>query len=1104
MCNKVLNSFLLRCVTIFIFVLITLLQSISAYAGLNTNLSQENNKWVAGKIPKLLNFDDADENEINMDKAEKVLTNQLGLQRINEHRRKKGLNELRTETCKFGYEIVKEDKDKTTLNRNNMFFASPDEETSIDVLPSSVDNSQLPSFPPISEQGQLASCVAFATTYYQMTHMFGMALGWDAKNDPENKRKFSPKWTFNLTNTGENSVMGMDSTYTLFTKSGAALWDEFQYDGYDTSMKNITEWPTDAAVWRNALNYRIDDYGYIEIWDNTDTPVKAPNDPNLKKVKQLLNNGHVLTFATSISRWRFSRISDDPSTEDDNDYINQDIVHITDSPKLAVDGHVMTLVGYNDNIWVDINKNGIVDQGEKGAFKIANSWGTHEDMVSDDDSFVWYSNDGFIWLSYDTLNKESSVPQCPVTERKNSISFNNSVYWMSPKEVSTPKLLVEYTVNHANKYELVTLFGYSNYDENSPVSYFDPHNINYPSIVKASFDGTDAACDANLVFDISELYDRFDSVKGNLYISFYDYLEGNPCILRDAKIIDNVSGQTYYCNDTLPVSFDNSILTIGPIGFKKELTELKGIKLGTSIMPTQRSDPAVVTVQDSVYVIGGIHDEKYVNSVEVYDPEKDTWLKKNDLTGEQSKLTKAVCVNDKIYAIKRLSSDESIIEEYDSASDKWTYKRNINYWKTMYVGQIDGKIFIIGTNDKIEKGDATFCVEEYDPASNILTQETYLEKGLLPGSIGFMDGKIYIFNSSRYDPDIVRAFDTNPYIDDSTLRIYDTVSKSWEVGDKIKFYGSRGITILNGKFYGFWRDASKDGIRVCEYDPVNNTLKDLKALLSDIANFGVTTYKDNIITVGGGAANELYSYSFTDTEEEKAPKNLVQIININHEKTPPVLEPPADITLATTEQLTVVDIGWADAIGNSVVEVSNNAPEAFPLGTTNVLWSAKDEAGNMTQAIQKVTLVIDEDPPELIVPPDIIIGTHSDSKSVNLGDAIAKDVLKVSVSNNALQSFPLGETIVVWTAVDEVGNEVSKPQRVNVYKFGDANTDGKMNSLDFAQVRQLLLGYKTGILSEIGKYAADVDGNSKVNSLDFAIMRQYLLGKIDKFPADDE
>ena len=35
----------------------------------------------------------------------------------------------------------------------------------------------------------------------------------------------------------------------------------------------------------------------------------------------------------------------------------------------------MTIVGYDDDIWYDINEDGKVQEGEKGAFKVANSWG---------------------------------------------------------------------------------------------------------------------------------------------------------------------------------------------------------------------------------------------------------------------------------------------------------------------------------------------------------------------------------------------------------------------------------------------------------------------------------------------------------------------------------------------------------------------------------------------------------------------------------------------------------------------------------------------------------------------------------------------------------
>ncbi len=44
--------------------------------------------------------------------------------------------------------------------------------------------------------------------------------------------------------------------------------------------------------------------------------------------------------------------------------------------------------GYDDNIWVDINSNGTVDSGEKGAFRIANSWGTG------------WGEGGYGWLPY--------------------------------------------------------------------------------------------------------------------------------------------------------------------------------------------------------------------------------------------------------------------------------------------------------------------------------------------------------------------------------------------------------------------------------------------------------------------------------------------------------------------------------------------------------------------------------------------------------------------------------------------------------------------------------------------------------------------------------
>lgn len=60
----------------------------------------------------------------------------------------------------------------------------------------------------------------------------------------------------------------------------------------------------------------------------------------------------------------------------------------------------MIVVGYNDNVWVDVNGNGVHDEGEYGAFKIANSWGTSGTNT----------NSGFMWVLYDALNGKTSIP----------------------------------------------------------------------------------------------------------------------------------------------------------------------------------------------------------------------------------------------------------------------------------------------------------------------------------------------------------------------------------------------------------------------------------------------------------------------------------------------------------------------------------------------------------------------------------------------------------------------------------------------------------------------------------------------------------------------
>lgn len=64
---------------------------------------------------------------------------------------------------------------------------------------------------------------------------------------------------------------------------------------------------------------------------------------------------------------------------------------------------------------------------------------------------------------------------------------------------------------------------------------------------------------------------------------------------------------------------------------------------------------------------------------------------------------------------------------------------------------------------------------------------------------------------------------------------------------------------------------------------------------------------------------------------------------------------------------------------------------------------------------------------------------------------------------------------------------------------GDLNSDGVFDAIDFALLKAFILQLHNDSLDLTN---ADVDGNGQINALDFAYMRQKLLGIIDKFPVE--
>ena len=83
--------------------------------------------------------------------------------------------------------------------------------------------------------------------------------------------------------------------------------------------------------------------------------------------------------------------------------------------------------------------------------------------------------------------------------------------------------------------------------------------------------------------------------------------------------------------------------------------------------------------------------------------------------------------------------------------------------------------------------------------------------------------------------------------------------------------------------------------------------------------------------------------------------------------TPPVIIAPPDVTAECTSPAgTPVELGWPTVsdVCDPTLVVTNDAPALFPLATTTVTWTARDDSDNTASAAQLAT-VVDTTPPEI-------------------------------------------------------------------------------------------------------------------------------------------
>ena len=418
-------------------------------------------------------------------------------------------------------------------------------------LPSKVDNSQSKYFPPIKSQGSVGSCVAWAETYYQFSYTQNKKLNRTATYE----NSFSPLWTYNFTNFSDDIGSYDSATYSVLRNIGAPTIK---------NSPNITDpakWTATKEAFDEAQKYKLSSYSYISTGDG-ETPITNSKSSNLDTVKTALINGEVLTFSTHASYgFTYGIIQKNSQVPENTKYAGQYIVPYLVSTR---GGHRMTIVGYDDDIWYDINEDGKVQEGEKGAFKVANSWG--------DD----WMNNGYIWISYDSINITSSVNNSTVLSNRVRANCIDNIARISVKPVSDcSNINLEYTLSSKSRNDIeIKIIAKNKATGSTYSSYSEPFETysNYYVNNDYSFDGTKTEAKGTFTYDLNSIVKNLNSNNVEDYtwtFSFQDTDNNNRTLsVSDVKIVDNNNNKTYKSdlNGTVKLNGNSKDITVNAGG----------------------------------------------------------------------------------------------------------------------------------------------------------------------------------------------------------------------------------------------------------------------------------------------------------------------------------------------------------------------------------------------------------------------------------------------------------------------------------------------------------------------------------------------------------
>lgn len=303
-------------------------------------------------------------------------------------------------------------------------------------------------------------------------------------------------------------------------------------------------------------------------------------------------------------------------------------------------------------------------------------------------------------------------------------------------------------------------------------------------------------------------------------------------------------------------------------------------------MPTARSSFSTCVMDGKIFVIGGsaqLEMDEYgdmsLSTVEMYDPETDTWEGKANMPTVRSGVSVSV-VDGKIYAIggskmKKYqvprgfgteSEELPTVEMYDPATDTWTQKADMPTPRKTKTCVVDGKIYAIGgwltTNEQTQLE----TVEVYDPATDTWAKAQSMNHARCSAAISVVNGEIYVVGGIGWPPhrDQSGRYLSSLYL--SSVEVFNPKTHQWrEKAEMSVPKAAHSTSVIDGKIYvigGYFQEGRKTKIlsAIEIYDPETDRWTQEPDMLLGKSGHATEVIDGHIYIFGGGPPTSVEVY----------------------------------------------------------------------------------------------------------------------------------------------------------------------------------------------------------------------------------------------------